>query len=137
MGRLIDAEIAEKRIASLIELIDETCKDVRERHGGDDVCGLCEYDGATQGESGDWYPECPGFETDECFCLRESLKQRYLEQIPAVDAVEVVRCGKCKRWMKDVPGCTKFIGRCEFANYMIGSMGFCSYGERRNNEQES
>ena len=61
-------------------------------------------------------------------------EKKLIENQPTVDAIEVVRCGKCKRWMKDVPGCTEFVGRCEFANYMIGSMGFCSYGERRSDE---
>ena len=39
----------------------------REEAGNDGICGLCEFDGAIQGESGDWYPECPGFERDDCF----------------------------------------------------------------------
>ena len=42
-----------------------------------------------------------------------------------------VRCGECKHWMKDVPGCTEFIGRCEYGRYMIASIGYCLYGERR------
>ena len=53
---------------------------------------------------------------------------------PAVDAVEVVRCKDCKHWMKDVPGCTDFVGRCELANYMVGATGHCVYGERRADE---
>lgn len=60
-----------------------------------------------------------------------------LEMLAAVkteDAVKVIRCKNCKHWLKDVPGCTEFIGRCEFANYMIGSMGFCFYGERRSDD---
>ena len=50
---------------------------------------------------------------------------------PTVDAVEVVRCRDCKHWLKDVPGCTDFVGRCELANYMVGATGYCVYGERR------
>ena len=50
---------------------------------------------------------------------------------PTVDAVEVVRCKDCKHWLKDVPGCTDFVGCCEWANYMIGAVGYCVYGERR------
>lgn len=50
---------------------------------------------------------------------------------PSVDAVEVVRCKDCKRWMKDVEGCTEFVGRCDYANYMIGANGYCLYGERK------
>lgn len=52
-------------------------------------------------------------------------------EMPTVDAVEVVRCKDCKHWLKDVPGCTDFVGRCEWANYMIGAVGYCVYGERR------
>ena len=54
-----------------------------------------------------------------------------VKKAPAVDAVAVVRCKDCKRWLKDVPGCTDFVGRCEFANYMVGATGYCVYGERR------
>ena len=57
--------------------------------------------------------------------------QTDIEHAPAVDAVEVVRCKDCKHWMKDVPGCTDFVGRCELANYMVGANGYCVYGERR------
>ena len=48
-----------------------------------------------------------------------------------MDTVEVVRCKDCKRWMKDVAGCTDFVGRCAYANYMIGANGYCLYGERK------
>ena len=52
-----------------------------------------------------------------------------LKRQPKVDAVEVVRCKDCKHWLNDVPGCTDFVGRCEWANYMIGAVGYCVYGE--------
>ena len=45
-----------------------------------------------------------------------------------------VRCKGCKRWAKDVAGCTDFVGRCEWAGYMIGATGYCVYGERKDNE---
>ena len=45
-----------------------------------------------------------------------------------IDAVSVVRCRDCKHWLKDVPGCTDFVGRCELANYMVGATGYCVYG---------
>ena len=47
---------------------------------------------------------------------------------------EVVRCKDCKHWLKDVAGCTDQVGRCEFANYMVGAVGYCVYGERKDNE---
>ncbi|MBR5261843.1 MAG: hypothetical protein IKV47_06710 [Oscillospiraceae bacterium] len=52
---------------------------------------------------------------------------------PAVDAVEVVRCKDCKHWLKDFAGCTDAVGRCEWANYMVGANGYCVYGERKDN----
>ena len=50
--------------------------------------------------------------------------------------VPVVRCRDCKHWLKDVPGCTDFVGRCELANYMVGATGYCVYGERRVNHDK-
>ena len=54
-----------------------------------------------------------------------------INNAPTIDAVEVVRCKDCKHWLKDVAGCTDFVGRCAYANYMIGATGYCLYGERR------
>ena len=50
---------------------------------------------------------------------------------PTADVVEVVRCKDCKHWLKDVAGCTDFVGRCEWANYMVGANGYCVYGEAK------
>lgn len=50
---------------------------------------------------------------------------------PTIDAVPMVRCRECKHWVKDVAGCTDFVGRCDLANYMIGENGYCLYGERK------
>lgn len=57
--------------------------------------------------------------------------RRVLAQAPTVDAVPVIRCRDCKRWLKDVAGCTDYVGRCEYANYMVSASGYCVYGERR------
>lgn len=54
-----------------------------------------------------------------------------LRNIPTIEAEPVVRCRDCKHWLKDVPGCTDFVGRCELANYMVGATGYCVYGDRR------
>ena len=45
-----------------------------------------------------------------------------------------VRCKDCKHWLHDFPGCTDAIGRCEWANYMVGCNGYCVYGERRTDD---
>ena len=60
-----------------------------------------------------------------------------VEEMPTVDAVEVVRCRKCKHWK---PSGSKagnsfsdmeYIGSCEFTNYYRTESDFCSYGERK------
>ena len=50
------------------------------------------------------------------------------------DFMEVVRCKDCKHWLHDFPGCTDAIGRCEWANYMVGCNGYCVYGERKTDD---
>ena len=62
-----------EKIVALVNLVEEICKDQRELHVDDSVCDLCEYNGAYQCESGDWMNECPGFERDDCFCLKKLL----------------------------------------------------------------
>ena len=53
-----------------------------------------------------------------------------LQQMEVVDAEPVVRCKDCKHWQKDFAGCTEFVGRCDYANYMIGANGYCLYCEK-------
>ena len=57
-------------ISKFIDGLEEIFADLRERHVDDSVCGLCEYDGAYMGQSGDWCNECPGFDKDDCFKLK-------------------------------------------------------------------
>ena len=72
---------------SLLKDFEALCKYVRECTGDDIVCGLCEYDAGTVGEE----PiECPGFESNECFVLKESLRKQY----EMYD--RVIRCKDCK-----------------------------------------
>ena len=60
-----------------------------------------------------------------------------VEEMPTVDAVEVVRCLECKHWK---PSGSKagnsfldmeYIGGCEFTKYYRRESDFCSYGERK------
>ena len=51
--------------------------------------------------------------------------------------VPVVKCRDCKHWLKDVPGCTDFVGRCELANYMVGATGYCVYGDRKADDDQA
>lgn len=70
-------------------------------------------------------------DASEEFALGVQYAMELLDKSPTVDAVEVVRCKDCTRWMKDVAGCTDFVGRCAYANYMIGANGYCLYGEKK------
>lgn len=71
------AEKAERERDELFQLFDDVCKDVREKSGMNYVCGLCEYNGAHIGKSGDWVDECPGFERDDCFCMKKSMREKF------------------------------------------------------------
>ena len=65
----------EQIINDLYTRYDDLCKGIREKYESDDVCGLCQYDGAYVGQSGDWVNECPGFETNECFCMNNNIRR--------------------------------------------------------------
>ena len=74
---------------TLLEEFEELCKYIREVTGSDLVCGLCEYDAGTVGEEP---MECPGFDSNECFKLKESFKQMF----PGYNGHEVIRCKDCR-----------------------------------------
>lgn len=56
-----------------------------------------------------------------------------IDSVPAVDAVELVRCKKCKFWFKNnghnKPGCPIVD-----ADIWMDDDSFCSYGERKDGE---
>ena len=65
--------------------------------------------------------------------------KRMVESIPVADVASVVRCKECKHWK---PSGSKagnsfsdmeYIGGCEFTNYCRRESDFCSYGEKRDN----
>jgi hypothetical protein len=68
-------------------------------------------------------------QTDIADGVRRAL--RLLDMQPAVDAVEVVRCGKCMFWWSpkgdDAHVCTKPYG----LRGIVAEEDFCSYGERK------
>lgn len=68
-------------ISKFIDGLEEIFADLRERHVDDSVCGLCEYDGAYMGQSGDWCNECPGFDRDDCFKLSDKTRKEWTEEI--------------------------------------------------------
>ena len=69
----------QKRIKSLMNIIEDICKESRERHVDDEHCGLCEYGGSYIKESGDWENECPGFDADDCFELSKKFRSKYID----------------------------------------------------------
>ena len=71
------AEKAERERDELFRILNDVCQDVRAKSADEYVCGLCEYDGAHIGESGDWVNECPGFEKDDCFCIKKSMREKF------------------------------------------------------------
>ena len=57
-----------------------------------------------------------------------------IEELPTVDAVEVVRCKDCKRWKTVIDRKKAEYGICQSWTLLEVTMsdGFCSKGERRN-----
>ena len=74
-----NADISE--INKFIDGLEEIFAGIREQHIDDSVCGLCEYDGAYMGQSGDWCNECPGFDKDDCFKLSDETRKKWIEEI--------------------------------------------------------
>ncbi len=75
IGRMIPESEYQAVKKQLYDLLNRTCIKVRARHESDDVCGLCQYDGAYIGESGDWCNECPGFEKSDCFTMSNEIRK--------------------------------------------------------------
>lgn len=81
MADLIDREAAIGVVNNLIARFEGILRDIRESKGDDSVCGMCEYDGAYIGQSGDWCNECPGFEKNDCFRLSDKCRKRWMDEI--------------------------------------------------------
>ena len=56
--------------------------------------------------------------------------RKFIARLPAVDAVEVVRCKDCK-YMDEAKVNSKGFLICPASGMEITDMDFCSYGERR------
>lgn len=81
MDGLISRQAALDAVNSLIDRFERILSDIRESRVDDSVCGLCEYDGAYMGQSGDWCNECPGFDKDDCFKLSDETRKKWIEEI--------------------------------------------------------
>lgn len=79
MGDLISRQKAEDKLKRVVTEMETIFTNIRERKVDDSVCGLCEYDGAYLGQSGDWCNECHGFEKDDCFKLKEEYRKEWLD----------------------------------------------------------
>jgi len=132
MDDLISRQVAQHKINALIDEFETIMKDIRERHVDDSVCGLCEYDGSFISDSGNWCNECPGFERDDCFKLKDQYREEWagaIKNLPSAQP-EIIRCRNCKFASGDSRICMKF------GHSPIGELDFCSWAERRTNETD-
>ena len=87
---LISKKAAIDAVNGLIDRFEQILRDIRETNGDDSVCGMCEYDGAYIGQSGDWCNECPGFDKEDCFKLSDKCRKRWLKsaELPPANCSE-------------------------------------------------
>jgi len=78
---LVSRKAAIEAINGMIDRFERLLADIRESKGDDSVCGMCEYDGAYMGQSGDWCNECQGFDKDDCFKLSDRCRKRWMGDI--------------------------------------------------------
>ena len=74
---LIRRQKVRYKLIALVNELEEIFAHIRERKEDDSVCGLCEYDGAYIGQSGDWCNECPGFDKSDCFKLKDKYRHEW------------------------------------------------------------
>lgn len=89
MNDLISLEEVNKWVDKLINELELIFSDIREKEVDDSVCGLCEYD-CDHGMDG-FANECPGFEKDDCFKLKDSIKEEWtdIKNTPTVPAIPI------------------------------------------------
>lgn len=84
----VDRRLVSYKLTDLVNEFEEILSHIREREENDSVCGLCEYDGAYMGQSGDWCNECPGFDKADCFKLKDKYKKEWLELMNSLPSVQ-------------------------------------------------
>lgn len=77
--------------------------------------------------------------TVSCGGLSAKALWKRIKEQPTIDAVEVVRCGRCEWWRCNLHA--KEYGVCKRASYddfdvFMNSDDFCSYGKRREDGEE-
>ena len=88
----ISRQAAIDALNGIINRFEQILRDIRESKVDDSVCGMCEYDGAFVGQSGDWCNECPGFEKNDCFKLSDECRKRWLESVKLPSAQQWIPC---------------------------------------------
>lgn len=92
---LIYRQAAIDAVNEIINRFERILQGIRESKVDDSVCGMCEYDGAYIGQSGDWCNECPGFEKNNCFKLSDKCRTRWLKELNLPSAQPVIHCWEC------------------------------------------
>lgn len=77
------------------------------------------------------YIEENTFSSDFAANVIETVQDNYLDLVPTVDAVEVVRCKDCKH-RADVLDCGNYLCNRKMIG-MVRPNDFCSFGERKDN----
>ncbi len=128
----------QQAIDKFINALEEIFSDIRERHVDDSVCGLCEYDGAYIGQSGDWCNECPGFDRDDCFKLSDKTRKKWTDEIiKALPPVQPER--KTGHWILDRSGkycCNRCMEPCATYAMMKPRDKYCKMCGSRNEVTE-
>lgn len=75
-GRWISEQDMTDKLTRLINEFEMILSDIREKEVDDSVCGLCEYD-TDHGMDG-YANECPGFERDDCFRLKDEYRKEWM-----------------------------------------------------------
>lgn len=78
-GHWITKESIKANMDEVLNELEMIFSDIREKNVDDSVCGLCEYD-CDHGLDG-YANECPGFERDDCFKLKEEYRNEWINKI--------------------------------------------------------
>ena len=133
MDDLISRQAAIDALNGIINRFEQILRDIRESKVDDSVCGMCEYDGAFVGQSGDWCNECPGFEKDDCFRLSDECRKRWLESVELPSAQPERTCVNCGRTANNGGGYADGETRCPIEeHYALPKDGYCHLWEKRN-----
>lgn len=114
------SDVADK-LTRIINEMEEIFSNIRMKLVDDSVCGLCEYD-CDHGIDG-YANECPGFEKDDCFKLKDEYRKEWTstkdlpsaeperktgkweDNYPIIVEFECLRCGNCHALAPKKPFC--------------------------------